>query len=432
MRKLWTAVPAAIAVLTACTSAPTTAPSGAAAGTASSGGTPSVSAMSSSTSASTSNGASGVASSSPNSGATQTSTTSGTTGSGTLTHPARTATVALNGDLLWHNSTWWAAQADARREGLHGKDDYDFGPTLAPLKPFLADADLAICHNDIPVAPKGGPYYNYPAFSVPPQTVQALKPVGYDLCTTASNHMLDQGFTGLVRTVDTLEANGLQNAGAARTPAEADAIPMFTTAGGVKIAVLSGTYGTNGIPLPSGKAWCLRLLDPVSVHVERARKAKEQGADIVLAIMQAGDEYVLYPNAQQKNAAQALTASPDVDLVVNHHSHVVNPWTRINGKWVIYGLGNTVSQQRNPENFDGVLARLTFTEQTDGHFTATRAEYVPTMTTRYSGGPIRVLPVVSTIASGGSPYASVATLRASLNRTETRVAALGASGLIER
>lgn len=361
-------------------------------------------------------------SASPSESATSTPTKTGT---------GRTATIAVNGDMLWHNTTWKAAKVDANRAGDYGADAYDFVPTLKPIQPFIESADLALCHNDIPTAPKGGPYYNYPTFSLPPQSVAALKPIGYDMCTTGSNHMLDQGFAGLVRTLDALDQYGLKNAGAARTPAEADEIPIWTTKSGVKIAVLSGTYSTNGIPLPQGKEWCLKMLEPTSVHLERARKAKAMGADIVIAVMQAGDEYVLLPNEQQKRTAAELTAG-DIDVVINQHSHVVNPWTKINGKWVIYGLGNAVSQQKSPENYDGVIARLTFTEQPDGTFTVTTPEYVPTMMTRWNGGPIRLYPVVSTIAAGGTPYASVAQLKASLDRTTKRVMALGATGLVLR
>ncbi len=349
-----------------------------------------------------------------------------------MTHQARTATVALNGDLLWHNTLWKAAKLDARAAGRTGADDYDFYPTLAPTKPFLESADLALCHNDIPAAPRGGPYINYPVFSVPPQTIDVLPKLGYDLCTTGSNHLLDQGFKGLVRTVGYIEENGLINAGATRTQEESEKIPMFTTKGGVKIAVLSGTYSTNGIPKPTGKEWCLINLEPTSVWLEKAKKARAEGADIVMAVMQAGDEYTLYPNEQQKRTARELTASPDIDIVINHHSHVVNPWEKVNGKWVVYGLGNTVSDQRLPETHDGVIARFTFTEVTDGRFQVTLPEYVPTMTTRYVGGPVRVLPVVSALASGTMPYTNRTQLTESLERTKKRIAALGAQGLVLR
>jgi poly-gamma-glutamate synthesis protein (capsule biosynthesis protein) len=65
----------------------------------------------------------------------------------------------MNGDLLWHNTLWYGAKEDARRRGQGG---YDFAPLLAGLKPVVASADLAICHQEVPLARPGGPYRNYP------------------------------------------------------------------------------------------------------------------------------------------------------------------------------------------------------------------------------------------------------------------------------
>ena len=101
-------------------------------------------------------------------------------------NPRRTSvTVVMNGDLLWHNTLWYGAKEDAQRRGHGG---YDFAPLLAGMRPVIASADLAICHEEVPLARPGGPYRNYPLFAVPPQVVHAISTTGYDVCTTASNH----------------------------------------------------------------------------------------------------------------------------------------------------------------------------------------------------------------------------------------------------
>ena len=38
-----------------------------------------------------------------------------------------------------------------------------------------------------------------------------------------------------------------------------------------------------------------------------------------------------------------LTASDSVDLIVGHHAHVVQPIEQVNGVWVVFGLGNVLS-----------------------------------------------------------------------------------------
>ena len=108
------------------------------------------------------------------------------------------------------------------------------------------------------------------------------------------------------------------------------------------------------------------------------------------------------PNAQQVALVRALTASPYVDLVVGEHAHVVQPITRVNGKWVVYGLGNAVAQSEvgRPRAYEGITVSFTFRETPRG-FVVSRAAYVPTYWNHYaSGRPIRIQRVVRALARG--------------------------------
>ena len=102
-----------------------------------------------------------------------------------------------------------------------GRTGYDFAPMFASVKPVVSAADLAICHMETPLGPADGPFSGYPSFSVPPQVATGLADLGYDSCSTASNHSLDQGEAGVARTLDALDAAGIRHAGTARSPAEA-------------------------------------------------------------------------------------------------------------------------------------------------------------------------------------------------------------------
>ena len=102
--------------------------------------------------------------------------------------------------------------------------------------------------------------------------------------------------------------------------------------------------------------------------------------------------------------ADALTASPDVDLVLGEHAHVVQPITKVNGKWVVYGFGNMVAQSEveRPDAYEGIAVDFEFTEQADGGWLVSRAAYVPTQWNHYvPGNPIRIT------GAAGSHLASV-------------------------
>lgn len=344
----------------------------------------------------------------------------------TVAPPApRSVSINYSGDLLWHNTLWTAAEQDAKAAGTTGMDFY---PQLSALTDYVSAADVAICHSEVPFAPVGGPYKNYPMFEAPPAIAPALAAVGWDVCTTASNHSLDAGFSGLERTIAMHEAAGILTAGTFTT-AEARNVPVvFTTEEGVRVAVVSSTYGTNGIPLPKDKPWSVSLMD-IDDILAQAQRAKAV-ADIVVVHMHAGDEYVSAPNQQQKAFAEAMTASPDVDLLVGQHAHVVQPITMVNGKWVAYGAGNLIAQSgpAKPRSYDGYLATFTFTEKDDA-FVATAAEFAPTfITAQRSGSPARVFVISEALAAGTGDASALA---ASAERTRKTVVSLGAEGLTE-
>ena len=135
----------------------------------------------------------------------------------------------------------------------------------------------------------------------------------------------------------------------------------------MRVGVVAGTYGLNGFPLPEGREWSVSMLD-VPDLLRQARAARRAGADVVVVHLHAGYEYDELPSPEQVAAVERLTRSPCVDLVLGEHAHTVQPITRVNGKWVVYGMGNLVAQQEvtRPETYRGILVRFTFVERPDG------------------------------------------------------------------
>lgn len=288
---------------------------------------------------------------------------------------ARTATILGSGDVLIHPPLTVQATADAQAEGKTG---YDFDEILAAIAPDVHAADLAICELETPLAPPQGPFTGYPEFDVPPQVLGALKDDGYDECTTASNHTLDKGFAGLARTLDELDAAGFKHTGSARTEREADTPLIITLANGVKIASLAYTYGFNGHAIPPSKPWSVNPID-VKAILAAAKRAKQAGADIVVLSLHWGTEYDHLATPTQLAQAKALLASPDVDLILGDHAHVIQPMQKIGDKWVIYCMGNLVARHSKPidDNREGILAKFTFTEIHPHVFRVSRAEAIP-------------------------------------------------------
>ncbi len=343
----------------------------------------------------------------------------------------RRFTLVATGDVLLHPALWRQAEADA---GSTGRGDLDFAPMLAPIRPLVEGADLALCHLETPLAKASGPFLGYPLFSGPPQVVDGLDRTGYDACSTASNHTFDQGSAGIERTLDTLDAAGIAHTGSARTRAEATRTTIVDAAG-VKVALLSYTYGFNARSYPGGDRWRANVID-VDRILAAAATARKHGAEVVVLSLHWGTEYVQRPSRQQRDLAPRLARSPDIDVIISHHAHVVEPVQRIGRTWVVYGLGNLLAWHSTPgdPNAEGLLVRFTLTEgaSTRGtrRFAVTKAEYAPIMVARDT--PIRVLDVRRALAQEKYGSSTRARLEQALARTTRVVRSLAAddAGLV--
>ncbi|MFF9803952.1 CapA family protein [Streptomyces coeruleorubidus] len=291
-------------------------------------------------------------------------------------------TLVASGDVLPHSTIIDRARFDA------GGTGYDFRPMLAGIRSVVSRADVALCHMET-VYGADGDYTGYPTFKSPPEVARALAVTGYDGCSTASNHTLDDGADGIRRTLDALDRAGVRHAGSARAEEEARAVTVLQ-AGPARVAHLAYTYGTNGIPLPDGQPWAVNLIDEARILAD-ARAARRAGADVVVVSTHWGTEWQDAPDEQQVTLARRLTAArsgsrPAIDLVLGTHAHVPQAYEKVNGTWVIYGMGDQIAGEmtnhqgaRDPRGNQSTLGRFTFAPpaRPGGRWEVTKAEFVP-------------------------------------------------------
>ena len=326
-------------------------------------------------------------------------------------------TLALTGDLLMHEPVTLRAKA------LAGGQGYDFRPLLAEVKPILSNADLAVCHMETPLSPNDRHISYYPSFDAPNEIAPAARWAGYQTCTTASNHTLDQGSDGVKATLDALDAAGLMHVGTARSPNEPSW--QIYDIRGVRVAHLDYTYGLNGIPVPKGQPWLVNLIDPRRILAD-AHQARQAGAQFVMVALHWGQEYQSAPSAEQRALAKTLLASPDIDFVYGCHVHVVQPVEQIGDKFVVYGLGNFLAKHApccdTPPTRDGMIMRAQVTQH-DARFVVTGLTYTPTLVDPVS---LIVLPVPQQLKRADLDPSLRQALMGSYLRTVTRVTMLRA------
>ena len=273
--------------------------------------------------------------------------------------PDSTISLVAIGDIMCHNTQI----KDAYKNGI-----YDFSYVFTEIKDYIENADIAIGNLETTFAGSKKGYSGYPQFNTPEILATNLKDIGIDVLTTPNNHCLDTGYTGLESTIDFLDNAGISHTGTYKTP-EAQNTILFKEINGVKFAFLAFTYGTNGIPIPKGKEYCVNLIDK-DLILSQINLAKEGNPDVICTSMHWGVEYQRQPNDEQKDLADFLFSN-GVDIIIGSHPHVLQPFekreitledgTKKDG-FVIYSMGNFMSAQNKANTKNSIILNIKITK----------------------------------------------------------------------
>ena len=281
------------------------------------------------------------------------------------------------GDIMCHNSQYKDAYDSVTKT-------YDFSYVFSDIKEYISSADIAIGNLETTFAGKERGYSNYPRFNTPEQLAKNLKDCGIDVVSTANNHCMDTNYTGLVSTLKYLDEAGIAHTGTNETAENQNEI-LIKDIKGIKIAFLSFTYGTNGIPIPSDKKFAVNLIDE-DLILKQIKLAKEQNSDLICASMHWGIEYQLKQNKEQEKLKDLLFNN-GVDIILGSHPHVLQPMEKqtvtledgtTKDCFVIYSLGNFMSGQTKENTRSSIILNIDITKNGEtGQTSLNKVEYIP-------------------------------------------------------
>lgn len=287
-----------------------------------------------------------------------------------------TFTLTALGDTLCHNTQYWDAYNSETKE-------YDFSYVYEDIKYYTKVADITVGSLETTFAGEDKGYSNYPTFNSPDSLATALKKIGVDVISLAGNHALDYGYSGICRTIDVLDNADISHLGTYKTAEDQEKL-LIKNVKGVKIAFINYTYGTNGISVPSGKDFCVNLIDKNLIK-KQIDQAKSEGADMIVACMHWGTEYKTSANSEQKELADYLFKN-GVDIILGNHPHVLEPMEKktitlddgtTKDVFVVYALGNFTADQKDEITRDSAILNLNITKNVDGKISINKVDYVP-------------------------------------------------------
>jgi poly-gamma-glutamate synthesis protein (capsule biosynthesis protein) len=264
--------------------------------------------------------------------------------------------LAFTGDLMVHENQL--------KHAYHPETGTYMFECFNEIAAYLQDADYTIGNLETTLAGRDAGYATYPLFNTPDSFAVAVKEAGFDFLSTANNHCFDKREAGLLRTLDVLDSLGFAHTGTFASWADADNI-VFQEINDIKIAFLSYSYSTNGIPVPLDKPYLVNILDESRMRTQIIL-ARVLGADAVIVLPHMGVEYAGEPNAALKTLARKL-CDWGADAVMASHPHVLQPtevystqqpYGRQRTCFIAYSMGNFISSQRTEPRDAGAVFYL--------------------------------------------------------------------------
>jgi poly-gamma-glutamate capsule biosynthesis protein CapA/YwtB (metallophosphatase superfamily) len=340
------------------------------------------------------------------------------------------AKIAAVGDILM-----WETQIKSAKQA---EDVYSFDNMFEEVAPLLKEADLTIGNLETTFSGREERYqltkpkFGYPMFNCPDELAETLKKSGFDVLTTANNHCLDRRKDGLKRTLDILDKGGFHHTGTFRS--YEDSIGnLVIDVNGIKVGILSFTYGTNFNPIPREERWAVNLITTeMYSNIYKMKKL----ADLTIICLHFGYEFSRKSSETQRRLALKCFKH-GADIVLGSHPHVIQPMERrrvtdIDGvekdRFVIYSLGNFISDLMayNIYTITGMILNLNVTKASNGETSITDIEYVPTWVYRnrvVNSSVFKILPISSYINrnnSGISPRV-LATMKTAWTNTSALI-----------
>ncbi|MEG0686515.1 MAG: CapA family protein [Erysipelotrichales bacterium] len=304
--------------------------------------------------------------------------------------------LAAVGDILIHDTIY----NDAKVSGT-----YDFKPIFKDIKKQFSGHDLIYANQESLAGGAKLGLSSYPTFNSPHQITDALDYLGVNMISRANNHTLDAGEKGVLSASKYYKRfDNIITAGSYSSQKERDKISIIEKKG-IKVGLLSYTYGFNGFQLPEKKEYLGNLFSNEQAKRD-IDKAKKQ-ADVVVVAMHWGNEYEPLPNLEQKKQAKFLNQQ-GVDIILGSHPHVLEPVDFIKNKetkqetFVIYSLGNFLSAQDKRERLTGLILSLDIdvTKSLDGtKVKVSNGKMMPTY--NYANNGIRDYSIVPLIVFKG-------------------------------
>ena len=242
------------------------------------------------------------------------------------------------GDALLHGQILTAGNNPSTKT-------HDFSHMLSLVKDKIAQYDIKYYNQEV-IFDDDKPYTGYPTFNAPSAWGKNMvEDLGFNLVSLATNHSMDGGINSAKKSAAWWEKQENVLATGMASTEEKSKEHKIMEANGIKYAMLSYTYGTNGIPVTQD--YVVNLFDKEKA-LKDIKEIRDK-VDVLIVAMHWGEEYNTGITDVQKQQAKFLGEN-GVDIILGNHTHCIEPWEWIDDDTIVfYAFGNFISNQITAE-----------------------------------------------------------------------------------
>ena len=203
-----------------------------------------------------------------------------------------------------------------------------------------SSADIFMLNHEYTVSTRGTPLKGKKyTFRATPEREKILKELGTDIVSIANNHIYDYGAEAFSDTMDALKKEQIPYVGAGANINEARK-PVYFEVNGMKIGIVSANRSEKVIYTPEAgenTPGVVRMYDTEMMKEIISCASKE--CDYVIAYVHWGTEDSAKYESYQTDIAKDFVEC-GADAIIGGHPHVLQGMEFINGKPVVYSLGD--------------------------------------------------------------------------------------------
>ncbi|MCL5734605.1 MAG: CapA family protein [Actinobacteria bacterium] len=192
-----------------------------------------------------------------------------------------------------------------------------------------------------------------------PANIECLREAKLTACCLANNHVLDWGYAGLSETLAVLDHAGIGRAGAGQHKSEAAAPFVVNLEEGGRLLLWSCAALSSGVPLDwaadddhPGVYLIQELTAEEARSLATAVRSQRRVGDLAIVSIHWGENWGYEIANERRDFAHSLIDSGGIDVIHGHSSHHVLGLEVYQGKLIIYGCGDLLTDYEGIHGFE--------------------------------------------------------------------------------